>query len=364
MNEKTSDTWIAAGIGFGAGVAVGVTMGYLRWRSTHLLAAGAVLDIRKQIGKVTRPGKGSLLGETHGHDFYGRLSGIAPVPQQKGVLADAQQAMRRLGLSPLMQMLQACPSESEVTEIKQRYRFFFPVGTPSGFPEGMTSTNRPMVIPDEFAGFRPHAYFAWLPEDTYVGQQNVSCQSYGSVFSFVAMVINAFRIMQAVNFDSPVPILGVSNLAHYFADNGVNIVFSGGASLDSGSYRTIFLHEPRGMLPMCSVSFVEPRTGVGVLHTVLLLAHEARHAVGDLRQGVFSAPWDEYNAHPHYRDDGRDERLSDDGAHAVQYWVARWMAQHAPSLSLAERAECANFANRKLEFGFAQHPGGQYWVNL
>ncbi len=156
-----------------------------------------------------------------------------------------------------------------------------------------------------------------------------SCSIDGSETSIELSIINQFRVMAAMRFDSPIPLLGTMTVYDWVLEmiasgtlrsihyaNRVGTVRGGAAAAGSADVenKTITLD---------AAPFAEDWTrrdldqaGMSAIVPIGLLVHEARHLQGFIHSCQL-------------RSGNSDQSLAYGGAFAVSYWWALWCADHS-----------------------------------
>lgn len=157
-------------------------------------------------------------------------------------------------------------------------------------------------------------------------------------------VYNVFRAMRLIAFDSPIPLLGETNVYRWLKQTGVAIEFFH----DDG---TGIHHAAGGVLHMNDITFDPPAQAWSHLRLAsAVLLHEAWHvcvsgrekqhdrdlSCRDVHGAIAAGTWCCAN----------DSSLRYGGAWAAQYWYLQWLATHSGSyLSTEEKQAAADNAN-------------------
>jgi hypothetical protein len=149
-----------------------------------------------------------------------------------------------------------------------------------------------------------------------------SCTDGGSESSIMLTVYNAFRMMYALDFDAPMPVINATNAYAYLKSLGLNWHFvaypiDGASGVDVTMYAGS-LSDPR-----------ERSAGVTMLPGIML--HEARHtAPGGNKAHLCRTEGGGPFNNPPGAPGSADVSLAYGGGYAMQYWWAVWAAQHGP----------------------------------
>jgi hypothetical protein len=165
-----------------------------------------------------------------------------------------------------------------------------------------------------------------------------ACTVGGSEGSPTLNLVNAMRALKFIRFDEPVPVVNVTNMYDWMraANVEIHIFHDEPGDHSHAARRTIYLKE--SILTGNRRTFGWP----GALFTLTaLIVHESRHTddAGNLGHNCGT----------------KDASLEYGGAWAVEYWYARWLAEHTGTqLTALEKAEIATGLVVSLEDQFCE----------
>jgi Concanavalin A-like lectin/glucanases superfamily len=214
--------------------------------------------------------------------FYGMLRDLkvyngVVVPARRTPVADSVPEPPPANLAPVDQLLMKCPTRTEVASIDADLRLTFDADPTKDEPLACTAAE---------------------------GSRDLTAMK--------KRVYNSLLLMKQLQFDRPLP-WTKEPLYKWFTDAVDGIRFRTDIKNSSccGPGRTMNIAVASQSIRFTD-RWVEPAMGGGLDVFILLLAHEARHADG----------------YPHTCGT-RDQTPNEMGSWGVQYYLARWLAEHA-----------------------------------
>jgi len=179
------------------------------------------------------------------------------------------------------------------------------------------------------------------------------CTYGGSETSMWLTVYNMFRAMKLINFDAPMPLIGVTNLYVWFRSLGLTYYMGDYVYSHAGGNEIHLRLDAINSTHFSSRVWMDLRAGGGLQNVIGLLVHEARHTVPGGGFGHNCGPTATGGASDGVR--MRDSRLSWGGAYALQYWYYYWLGNHSAGYLSPDDKFWANVvANSILEGMFCE----------
>jgi len=207
--------------------------------------------------------------------------------------------MRRF--NTLAELLRTCPSADEMARIRNDFNIYFDDRTP----------------------------LAW------------TCTEGGNESSAMLTVYNVFRYLYSLEFDAPMPPIGVTNLYNWLKSLNLNWYFRWPTPDDSYNHaagQDVVINSDSMADPWTRSAWL-PESGAGLWAFAQILLHEARHTdPGGAKGHVYCAAAEQAAegtlAH--------DISLSYGGAYAVGYWYWKWISNHLPNVVDPSRSPLAS----------------------